>query len=174
MQTPFARALPIFVAAVFVNGCGLIPIEVDVSGRIRVSVDGNGTSFESIESYDPNDNEDYRKYKDEIANGQITSIQLEVLKIEDSNRATWVAGQVDVRPASGGDWVEGIGKWEGLPLFQGNIMHINPAESDNYDKLNDIVFGNGDGAIEFRINGVSDAAPAAFDLEITVNFHATN
>lgn len=175
--------IPVAALALAQVGCGLVPLEVTADGKIQVAVDGETNSYSSVVTYDPNDNEDYRKYKDQFEKGEIESILIKVIRVNANNGATWVAGQVDVKASSAGEdgWITGVSSWQGLrlrgePDINGNRedltdeIYLNPAEWDNYDELNRVVFQGDRGAIDFRIQGVADTGPVSFDLEITVTF----
>jgi hypothetical protein len=184
------RRLALLPTAAFLvaqAGCSLVPLEVTADGKIQVEVHGDTNAYSSVVTYDPNENEDYRKYKDQFEKGEIESILIKVLRVKGTNQATWVAGQVDVKAASAGEdgWVTGVSSWQGLRLMgeadlNGNRepladeIFLNPAEWDNYDELNRVVFQGDKGAIDFRIQGVADTGPVDFDLEITVTFTVEN
>ncbi len=159
-------------------GCGLVPISVTGEGTVNTMIrtDGSSTTYENIVEYDPSTNEDYNKYRDQIADGSIDSITITVTRLESTNVATVVAGQVDLRRKGGteDDWLQGVSRWEGFPLVQGNSVVLYPVEFENYDALNDLVFRGEPGPLEIRIQGVADAAPVSFDLEVTIQFTASN
>ncbi len=164
--------------ALFAAGCGLVPISVNGEGTVNTMVrtTGSSTTYEENVIYDPSDNEDYNKYKDQIADGSIDSITITITRIESSNQATVVAGQVDLRREGASDdaWIKGVSRWEGLPVVSGNSVVLYPVEFENYDALNDLVFRGEPGPLEIRIQGVADAAPVSFDLEVTIQFTASN
>lgn len=183
------RALLALTAAtaVSMSGCSLIPLEVTADGKLQFEIRGETNTFSNIVTYDPNDNEDYRKYKDQFDRGQIESILITVLRVYPNNKATWVAGQVDVRPAGAGDdaWVQGVSEWGGLRLMgeEGpngvreallDEIYLTPAEWDNFDELNRVVFQGDKGALEFRVQGVGNEGPVEFDIEVTVTFTVEN
>ena len=169
------------------SACSLIPIEATADGKLQFEIDGTDNTYLDIVTYDPNENEDYMRYKDEFERGQIDSIQIKVLRLRSENEATWAAGQVDVRPSGAGDdaWVEGVSEWNGLRL-QGDLrpdgtreelrdeIFLNPATFENYDELNKVVFQGDRGPIDLRVQGITDQGPVKFDLEVTVTFTVAN
>ena len=187
VRTPRLALLPVALLAFGPVGCSLVPLEVTADGKIQVDVTGTTNSFSSVVSYDPNENEDYRKYKDQFEKGEIESILIKVLRVNSVNEASWVAGQVDVKASSAGEdgWITGVSSWQGLRLMGelqpdgsreplADEIYLNPAEWDNYDELNRVVFQGDKGAIDFRIQGVADTGPVDFKLEITVTFTVQN
>lgn len=182
-------ALPTFALfALTQAACGLVPIEVSADGKIQFEIRGETNEYSDIVSYDPNENEDYLRYKDQFDRGEIDSILISVLRVRPDNQATWVAGQVDVREkteSNDGAWVEGVSSWGGLRLMgeqapdgsqqplQDEIF-LNPALSDNYSELNAVVFQGARGPIDLRVQGVADTGPVEFDLEVTVSFTVAN
>jgi len=182
-------ALPTFALfALSTSACSLVPIEVTADGKLQFEVRGETTSYSDIETYDPNENEDYLRYKDQFEAGEIDSILISVLRVQPGNQATWVAGQVDVREhteSNDGEWTEGVSSWGGLRLMgeqQPNgtqeplqdEIYLNPALSDNYNELNRVVFKGAKGPIDLRVQGVADSGPVEFDLEVTVTFTVNN
>jgi len=181
--------LPAFaVLALSQSACSLVPIEVTADGKIQFEIRGETNTYSNIVDYDPNENEDYRRYKDQFERGEIDSILISVLRVLPDNEATWVAGQVDVREktdTNDAPWVEGASSWGGLRLMgeQGptgsqepllDEIYMNPANFDSYDELNQVVFQGNKGPLEFRVQGVGDQGPVEFDLEVTVTFTVEN
>lgn len=183
-----ASFLPALAALAFTqSACGLVPIEVTADGRLQFEVRGETNTYSSIETYDLNDNEDYRNYKDQFSRGEIDAIQIDVLRVTSANQATWVAGQVDVREHTddpNAPWVEGVSAWGGLRLMgesaSGRMeplldsIYLNPASFDNYGELNQVVFQDTSGVLDFRVQGVGDQGPVEFDIEVTVTFTVEN
>lgn len=182
-------ALPTFaLLAISSSACSLVPIEVSADGKLQFEVRGETNTYQDVVMYDPNENEDYLRYKDQFDRGEIDSILISVLNVRPANRATWVAGQVDVREhteSNDGPWTEGVSSWGGLRLMgeqQPNgtqeplqdEIYLNPALSDNYDELNAVVFQGARGPIDLRVQGVADSGPVEFDLEVTVSFTVAN
>lgn len=169
------------------SACSLVPIEVTGDGKIQFEIDGTDNTYEEIVQFDPETNEDYQRYKDQLQNGEIDSILLSVLRVYPSNRASWVSGQVDVRKhteSNDGEWIEGVSAWGGLRLLGEasntglqepllDEIYLNPATFENYAELNQTVFKDG-GPIDFRVHGVGDQGPIRFDLEVTVTFTVEN
>ena len=161
--------------ALFSAGCGLVPISVTAEGKVNTQIrtDGSSRTYENIVSYDPTSNEDYNKYKDQIAEGSIDSITITVTRIEADNAATTVAGQVDVRREGDSEWLDGVSQWQGFPLVVGNKVVLYPVEFENYDALNELIFQGEPGVLEFRIQGEADEAPVRFDIEVSIQFTAS-
>lgn len=190
MLTLIKRAswLPVFAGlALSQTACSLVPIEVTGDGKIQFEIDGTDNRYEEIVLFDPNDNEDYQRYKDQLDQGEIDSILLSVLRVYPTNRASWVSGQVDVRKhteAGDSEWIEGVSAWGGLRLMGEpdtsglqepllDEIFLNPATFDNYDEVNETVFKDG-GPIDFKVHGIGDQGPIRFDLEVTVTFTVEN
>lgn len=185
------RSLPALLATLALgygaSACSLIPIEATADGKLQFEIRGDTNTYSDIVSYDPNENEDYQRYKDQFDRGEIDSILIRVLRLRAGNEATWVAGQVDVRPSGAGEdaWVEGVSEWNGLRL-QGDLrtdgtreelrdeIFLNPATFQNYDELNRVVFQGDRGPIDLRVQGVADQGPVQFDMEVTVTFTVEN
>ena len=184
-------ALPLVATLGFAgSGCSLVPVEFTATGKIQAEVrsSGCGNSYINTITYDPTTNADYNEYKDEIAQGSINWIRLEMTRLlpdtvnppsnceETGNRATLIAGQVDVRRTGQPDnaFIEGVSAWEGVFVGVGQRVTIYPVEYDNFDELNDLVFGGEPSVLDFRIQGVADEGPVRFDLEMTLEFTASN
>lgn len=176
------------------TGCSLIPVEITgtANGRAEVRSDGCNNTYQDTVNYDLTDDPDYNEYKDEIASGTINWIRLEVTNLvpdavqppancdETGNRAKVIAGQVDIRQASGDPdnssdpFIEGVSAWQGVNLFVDNSITLFPVEYDNFDELNEVVFGPDSSSFDFRIQGNADEGPVRFDLEVTLEFTARN
>lgn len=185
-----ASVLPAFaLIALSQSACSLVPIEVTADGKLQITCQSTGddNTYEGLATYDPNDNEDYRQYKDQFERGEIESIVITVLDVNGRNRANWVAGHVDVRESGMGDdaWIDGVSAWGGLRLLSdfdanGNQeeladeIYLNPSTSDNYPELNRMVFQGNKGALDFRVAGIADQGPVDFDIEVTVTFTVEN
>ncbi len=135
-----------------------------------VAHDGERT-FESLEIVDPNSNEDYRNNKDKIQEGEITSIDVKIIRVSDRNQSKVVVGQVDVRPEGAAEWTEGVAEWNGVSVERDNVFRLG-LPTEKQAELNRIVFESG-GPIEMNIIGSADSEPVDFEIEITLNMRFT-
>ena len=80
--------LPAFaVLALSQSACSLVPIEVTADGKIQFEIRGETNTYSNIVDYDPNENEDYRRYKDQFERGEIDSILISVLRVLPDNES---------------------------------------------------------------------------------------
>lgn len=168
MRNAFLTALLVTGAAANA-GCGLISADFEGTVKIIAEVVGDDgeRTFESIEIVNPNDNEDYRNNKDKIQEGEITSIDVKIIRISDRNNAKVVVGQVDVRPEGAAEWTEGVAEWNGVNVERDNVWRLQ-LSPERQAELNRIVFEN-DTPIEMNIVGIADTDPVDFEVEITLN-----
>jgi hypothetical protein len=172
-------------AALIFGGCGIV--EKDLSGSVRFSwdIDDEDDTYDSIEQFDPNSNEDVKEHRDNIQDGQVVKISIEITSVQPTNEAKFVAGQVDVRVAGAGDdaWISAVGKWDGIPVYDEDG---NPAlqpftlelARDTRDELSRIVFEE-ESLLDFRLNGVGYDAyfqkdgPVRISGDVVVEVEAT-
>ena len=157
--------------------CSLFDSDFEGSVRLLFEVDDPDNTYESVDLFDPNDNEDFRENRDRIRSGQIESMEFRFLDIEQANRANFVLGQADVRPVGeeSTPWVEGVSAWEGVQVLDGNVFYVD-IPGDRQAILTELIFEVDPDdlePLEVRIDGRADDGPVRFNIQVTLNMSFT-
>lgn len=182
----FSR-LPLLVlltSSFVVSGCSLICSDFEGNVIVEdIEVNETDNFYSETVTVDPNDFEDYRDNRDRIENGEILSIRVIFDDVPARNRAVYLVGQIDVKPAGApesefitavAEWNDGSGGEKPVLVVENNFFEpdLKPTAKGQVD---DIIFGGG-GAIDLRIVGFAYTAPTDddppnVDLEtLPVNF----
>ncbi len=176
MRAPILPSL--LSASLLLGGCSLISADFDGQVEIEVEVNDEDSTYESIERVNPEDNEDYRKHKDKIDEGEIESLEITIIETGPAcgdngsagcNGARLVVGQVDIQGANG-DWITGIGNWDGVEINVGNSFTV-VVPIDKQEEINALLKKGGE--ITLRIVGIADQGPVVMKLRIVVNLRFT-
>jgi hypothetical protein len=113
----FSFALPL--GAMLLSGCGLITKTFDGNAMFSFTINSMMATYNKIELFNPNTNEDVRNNRDRIKAGEIISINLSIGDIKPANGAKYVGGQIDVKLSTEPDsaYITAAGKWDGIPLY---------------------------------------------------------
>lgn len=168
------RLLTLFVALGAAQpACSLLESDFEGSVTLNFVVDDPDNIYQSIDMFDPNDNDDFRENRDRIETGTIESMELTFRNVRFSpeNEATYVFGQADIRPAGdeSAPWTEGVSAWETIAVVENNTFFVD-VPADRQEVITDLVFEADESQpLEVRIDGAADQGPVLFDIEVRLN-----
>jgi hypothetical protein len=110
-------AIPL--GALFMSGCGLITKTFDGNARFSFSIDSKDPTYDQVQLFNPNTNDDVRNNRDKLKAAEIISINLDISDVKPTNGAKYVGGQVDVKLSTepNTSYITAAGKWDGIPLY---------------------------------------------------------
>jgi hypothetical protein len=145
----FALLVPALSSlTMFSTGCGLISKAFEGTARFGFSIDSMMASYDKVEEFNPNSDDDVRNNKDKIKSGQIKAITIEISDIKNTNKAKYLGGQIDVKRAKEPktNYITAAGRWDGIPLYAedgspaiGQVITLD-LTPDTITKLRDLVF----------------------------------
>lgn len=166
---------PILLSGAFaISGCGLISGNFDAELRADFIVDGTGHLFEKELTVNP---ADYPDVEDncgaiEKETGQIRTMTVEVLTVNQNNKATYGHGEVYMRHATETPWpaddpANAFASFQDTPLLTGQVITLDMTPARR-KALAELVFTeNCDRALQIRMVGASDAGPVSFSGRVT-------
>ena len=152
------------------TGCGLICSDFEGNVRVDVTiVETDDNTYMGVVRVDPNDYEEYRDNRDRIENGEILGIDVTFVDVPAENQASFAIGQIDVKPADAPDseFITAVGEWNGVNIAVNNSFPVSLTPTAK-GRVDDILFGSGDPAVDMRIVGIADTATISFTAEIDV------
>lgn len=164
--------LAIALLAATQPACSLLDTDFEGSVRLLFNVNDPDTVYQSVDMFNPNDNEDFAANRDRIRTGTIESMEFRFQQVMPDNRSSLVLGSADIRPAGSMDeWTEGVSAWEGVQVISNNTFFVD-VPADKQQILTDLIFETEEGdpeALEVRIDGLADQGPVMFDIQVTLN-----
>jgi hypothetical protein len=141
--------LPTLAAsAIALSGCGLITKAFEGKARFSFGIDSKDPTYNKVELFNPDSDDDVRNNRDKIKSGIIKAITLEVQDIKPTNGAKYVGGQVDVKRSIDADstFITAAGRWDGVPLYDekgapaiGQVINLDLPQ-ETLTKLKDLIF----------------------------------
>lgn len=109
----------LFLGGAVSSGCGLVSKAFEGNANFDFKIDDAAATYNKVEVFNPNSDADVRNNRDKLKSGHIRQITLEITDIQESNRAKYVQGQVDVKRSVEPDdkYIMAAGKWDGIPLY---------------------------------------------------------
>lgn len=160
MYTRVLAPLALAAASVAFSGCGVLTKDLEGNVVFGFTIDEMDSRYESVETFDPNSNEDVKKNRSRVEEATILAISLSFIEILPNNSAYQVAGQVDVKKKSQSEWLMAVGQWQGIPLYD-DWGTRTPATNqkvkldlplETQAELSNLVF-EGEEPLDFRLNG---------------------
>lgn len=169
--TRITPRLAVLAAFLTTPACSLL--ETDFEGEVRLlfDVQDPDATYQSIDLFDPNENQDFRDNRDRIQSGTVESIEFRFVDIGGDNLAQYVLGQADLRPAGEetAPWIEGVSAWGEVSVTRENVFIVD-IPADRQEILTELVFEADEvDPLEIRIDGRANEGPVDFDIEAKLN-----
>lgn len=154
------------------TACSLLDSDYEGQVQLLFDVQDPDNTYESIDLFDPNENQDFADNKDRISTGTVESIEFRFRSIAAANVAQLVLGSARLRP--NGDestpWIEGVSAWEGVQVLPDNTFLVR-VPGDKQAQLTELIFEDAGEVppLEIEINGQADQGPVDFEIEATLN-----
>lgn len=150
--------------------CSLFDTDFEGSVNLLFSIDDPDNSYQSVDLFDPNENDDFSDNRDRIKEGTVESMEFTFVDIRGSNRAGVIFGSADIRP-SGDEMVEFIETvpYDTFEVGIENSLYV-PVPADRQELITELVFEADEATpLEIQIDGGADTGPVAFDIQVRLN-----